>query len=352
MSDPATRMGYRCQVDSGSDGDVVRVEVLDIITSYPMFPGEVSAHDVIKQLAEAPDAPVVVDINSYGGEVFDALAIHNVLLRRDDVTINILGVAASAATVIAMAGQTINMAANASFMVHLPWSVAIGAAGDMRKEADVLDKIGEQLALTYAARTGQAMDEVMALLEAETWMTAEKALAAGFITDITPASRIAAQARIPAGRFARTPAERIAAPVAHRPPSAKKERVMSKDEPAAALSPVDIRNACPGCDDKFVLDAIEAGKALDDLRTEHMTNQAAALQNRDDSIAALKQVAVEKDAAHASAVEELKADHAAVLAQVRAGIDADDAPAPADDENNKPATWAGLVRLPGDPSNN
>lgn len=91
-----------------------------------------------------------------------------------------------------MAGDTIEMPENAFMMIHNPWSFAIGGADEMRNTADVLDKIGTGLVSTYAKRTGKSAEEITALLAAETWMTAQEAVDAGFATSVTPALAVRA----------------------------------------------------------------------------------------------------------------------------------------------------------------
>lgn len=91
-----------------------------------------------------------------------------------------------------MAGDTIEMPENAFMMIHNPWGFAMGGADEMRNTADVLDKIGTGLVSTYAKRTGKTDQEITALLDAETWMTAQEAVDAGFATSVTPALAVKA----------------------------------------------------------------------------------------------------------------------------------------------------------------
>lgn len=91
------------------------------------------------------------------------------------------------ASLVAMAGDTIEMPENAFMMIHNPWGFAMGGADEMRNTADVLDKIGTGLVSTYAKRTGKTDPEITALLDAETWMTAQEAVDAGFATSVTAA---------------------------------------------------------------------------------------------------------------------------------------------------------------------
>jgi len=148
----------------------------------------------IKALPKVDD--ITVRINSEGGSVFDGTAIYNTL-RNHGSTINVKidGLAASIASIIAMAGDTIEMAENGFMMIHDPWMVAAGTAEELRSQADVMDKVQEKLVDTYAKRTKGSIEDIAAWMAAETWMTAEEALERGFIDSITEPSRMAAKVR-------------------------------------------------------------------------------------------------------------------------------------------------------------
>ena len=127
-------------------------------------------------------------LNSPGGSVFDAVAIYNALKRHDgNVTVTIDGVAASAASYVAMAGDEIVMPENAFLMIHDPSGLVMGTAGDMRDMAEALDKIAGSLIKGYAAKSGKPDEEIATLMAAETWFDAAEAVEAGF------ADRIAAE---------------------------------------------------------------------------------------------------------------------------------------------------------------
>jgi ATP-dependent Clp protease protease subunit len=147
----------------------------------------VTAKDFIAQRRALNPGPLSVSINSPGGSVFDALAIYNDLGQHDgEITVRILGVAASAASLIAMAGDKIKMPENAFMMIHNPSVVAWGNSGDLRDMADVLDKITASIVGVYTSRTGKSAEEVQTLLDAETYMTAQEAKDLGFATDVEP----------------------------------------------------------------------------------------------------------------------------------------------------------------------
>lgn len=132
-------------------------------------------------------------INSEGGDVFAAQAIYSMLKRHPAaVHTHVDGLAASAASLVAMAGETITLPINAMLMLHSPWSLAMGNAQEFRKMADALDQIRESMIAVYSERSGKTHDEVVAILDAETWYTAEEAVAAGFADEVEGEKRIAA----------------------------------------------------------------------------------------------------------------------------------------------------------------
>lgn len=186
---------------------------------------------------KAITAPAIaLRINSPGGSVFDGLAIYNALERHPaKVTTYVDGLAASIASVIALAGERVVMAANALYMIHNPYTVAIGDAAEMRKTADTLDKIRDTMLGTYRSRTSMSEDELVAAMDAETWYTAEEALAAGFADAVTePAQRAAAAFDL--SRFRNVPATlNVAATAATTPaPANPKEVPAVNDTPAVA----------------------------------------------------------------------------------------------------------------------
>lgn len=124
---------------------------------------------------------ITVNINSPGGDVFDGLAIYNLFAEHPArVTVNVLGIAASAASVIAMAGDEIRMGLGSFVMVHQAWGIVIGNRSDLAEAIGVLSKIDGALVDIYEARTGLKRDEIESLMEAETFLTAKESVAKGF----------------------------------------------------------------------------------------------------------------------------------------------------------------------------
>ena len=126
-----------------------------------------------------------VRINSPGGDVFAGQAIYSTLKRcKAKINVYIDGLAASIASLIAMAGDKVIMPKNSMMMIHKPWTFSAGNANDMRTTADTLDKVEESLVVAYVDKTGLSEDEIKTLLDAETWLTASDALAKGFCDEI------------------------------------------------------------------------------------------------------------------------------------------------------------------------
>ncbi len=129
-----------------------------------------------------------IKINSPGGDVFDGETIYNELRDHPaQKNVRIMSLAASIASLIAMAGDTIEMQDNAKIMIHKAWSLRMGNADDMKKMAGILDTIDTSLVTAYVNRTGQDEAKVRDWMAAETWMTAADAVTAGFADSIIPA---------------------------------------------------------------------------------------------------------------------------------------------------------------------
>jgi ATP-dependent protease ClpP protease subunit len=141
----------------------------------------VTAQDFINDL-KGVSGPVDLHLNSPGGDVFDGIAIFQFLAGRGDVTTYVDGLAASIASVIAMAGTEIVMGRNSSMMIHDGWGMVIGNAADMRDQADLLDRVSDNIASVYAERSGKPADEWRKLMLAESWFFGQEAVDAGLAT--------------------------------------------------------------------------------------------------------------------------------------------------------------------------
>jgi len=156
----------------------------------------VTAKGFQKDLAKITASGIDLHINSPGGEVFDGITIYNLIKNHPaKVTTYIDGVAASIASVIALAGDEVLMAENALMMIHNPYGMAAGDSKEMRKMADVLDVVGGSIAKAYISKTDKTEDEIQALMDAETWMTADEAIELGFVDEVTEKMDMAASAK-------------------------------------------------------------------------------------------------------------------------------------------------------------
>lgn len=146
----------------------------------------ISAKEVTEYLADLDVENIDVYINSNGGVVDTAIAINNALRRhKAKVTVNIDGIAASAATLITCAGDIVRMPKNALFMIHNPSTIAMGDSEEMRKQADVLEKYKNSITETYLQKVNIDKEKLSELMDNETWLNAEEALEYGFIDEIT-----------------------------------------------------------------------------------------------------------------------------------------------------------------------
>lgn len=136
-----------------------------------------------------------VYINSPGGDAFAGFAIYNILKRHTaHITAHIDGLAASAASVVAMAADKIIMPKNATLMIHKAWTMTAGDSAHLLSVAAELERVDGQMAQLYADRTGKSTDEIEALMEAETWMNGTEAFDMGFIDEVEENKKIAALA--------------------------------------------------------------------------------------------------------------------------------------------------------------
>jgi len=154
----------------------------------------VTAQSFVTDIKALGDVKLInLHINSPGGSVIDGTAIYNVLKNHEArIVVHIDGAAFSMGSLIAMSGDHINMAANGLMMVHNPQGGTFGEAKDLRKTADIIDKMATNMVNTYAGRTGIDAETVTDLLNEETWMNAEEALDFGFIDEITGEIEVAA----------------------------------------------------------------------------------------------------------------------------------------------------------------
>lgn len=171
--------------------DDASISIFDQI-GYDGWTGEgTTAKRISAALRNMGGADVTVNINSPGGDVFEGLAIYNILREyKGAVTVNILGLAASAASFIAMAGDDVRIARAGFLMIHNSWVMAVGNRNDLREVAETLEPFDRAMADIYAARTGQTQDEMLALMDSETWIGGSDAIESGFADGLLPADQV------------------------------------------------------------------------------------------------------------------------------------------------------------------
>lgn len=162
---------------------VLVLDILDVIGA-DFFGFGITAAMVKDAIEQNPScASITINLNSPGGDAFEGVAIFNVLKASGKtVNINVLGLAASAASIVAMAGDTVVMNLGTQMMVHGALACCCGFAADMRQMADTLDQVSASIADIYVAETGNSKKKVTDMMNAETWMSAKDAVELGFAT--------------------------------------------------------------------------------------------------------------------------------------------------------------------------
>ncbi len=173
------------RVDESGEAVPERVLVLHGRISDSSWLGDEVTPELFRQELTAGKDDISVWINSPGGDCFAAAQIYNMLMDYPGkVHVKIDGMAASAASVIAMAGTTVSMSPVSMLMIHNPMTVSIGDAGEMKKAIATLDEIKESIINAYELRTGLSRKELSKMMDAESWMNANKAVELGFADDI------------------------------------------------------------------------------------------------------------------------------------------------------------------------
>ena len=175
--------------------------------AFDDFWGGVSSKSFIAELDGLKAYPQIkVRINSPGGSIFEGLAIYNALVSHPaEIIVQVEGLAASIASIIALAGDKVMMGENSFFMIHNPWSLAIGDSADFRKQADTLDQLKTTLVKTYSAKSAYTEDEISKMMDEETWLDGSQALAAGFADELIPLKGNSAKALVEPGIFKNCP---------------------------------------------------------------------------------------------------------------------------------------------------
>lgn len=164
------------------------------ISDYSWWGDEVTPKEFKEDLDALGDIDVLnVYINSPGGDVFAGQAIYSMLKRhKAKINVYIDGLAASIASLIAMAGDKVIMPANAMMMIHNPWTWGMGNSNDFRKLADDLDKIRDSMIVAYEKKSALMINEIIEIMDAETWLSAQDCLDYGLADEIEETKEVAA----------------------------------------------------------------------------------------------------------------------------------------------------------------
>lgn len=164
--------------------DDASINIYSTIGEYGDGSG-MTARIVSAILRKADGADVTVNINSPGGDFFEGLAIHSLLSGyKGNVKVKVLGMAASAASVVALAGDEVEIAESGFFMIHNAWTIAIGNRHDMEDTAGMLGKFDSSMKGLYATKTGMSEKEIEKLMDAETWINGRDSVEKGFANKI------------------------------------------------------------------------------------------------------------------------------------------------------------------------
>ncbi len=248
--------------------DVAELLIYDEI-GVGWFSDGVTAKQFITDLMALSDAvkTLRIHVNSPGGDVFDAVAIANMLRAqsRDHgrmVEMMIEGLAASAATIVTSAGDSIRIGDNAMMMIHNPWGLTIGSAADMRQTAEELDQIRSAILATYRWVSPLSVEELSALMDATTWMNAEEAVKNGFATEIVSGMRAAASLRPDALRpLGEVPEKYRARVAALLVPSEPPAPALAAPAPPAAIDAAALVRMCQAADCLMLVDELLEAKA-------------------------------------------------------------------------------------------
>ena len=250
-------------------------------------------------------------INSPGGSVVEGTAIYNALRRHQGgLTVHIDAMAASMASVIAMAGSPVYIADNALLMIHNPWTVSMGESKDLRKEADLLDKLKVNLRNAYVRKTGMNETDISAMMDAETWLDAVEAVALGFADAIEEGVAAAATAtpenlRARFDTFAKgKPMDNIETPAAPEveatvvSESAPVEQPATEPAPAVEAEPVAQEVIAPAIEEVVEAPAAEEPQAKIAGADSILAKYNAVIAERDEALAFLKEASAKIETLH------------------------------------------------------
>jgi len=274
---------YRIQCKA--DESLAELSIFDEIGPSFFNDDAVTAKQFIADVRALPEAvkTIRVHVNSPGGSVFEAVAIANALRsesreRGRIIEMRIDGLAASAATIVTSAGDSIAIADNALMMVHNPLAIVVGAATDMREMASLLDKVRDSIVATYQWVSQLSAEAISALMDATTWMNAEEAVKNGFATEITEGKTVTASFRPEALERLGAMPEPIKARLAEWTAGPKpRPQPDPDDDPRAAVKadPKFVLTACEGLSPKLATVLLDCSEAEVTKRVAHAKEVAA-----------------------------------------------------------------------------
>jgi ATP-dependent Clp endopeptidase proteolytic subunit ClpP len=261
--------------------DTAEISIYDVIGLWG-----VSARDFIRQLKGVTAKKIDLRIHSPGGDVMEGHAIYNALQRHPaTITSHIDGMAASMASVVALAGETVCIAANGMMMIHNPSGGSCGGtAEDHRKSADILDKIKSVLVSAYEQKTNLPRAEIEEMMDDETWMTAQEALDLGFVDSIGGEMKVAATAHFDLSGFRNAPAAlRIDTP----PADSMKILTASLATLITAASGVTLTDASTEAEITSAIEALRGKLTTADAKVNEVQGKLTAADSRTGAIVAL-----------------------------------------------------------------
>ena len=303
------------------DNSSAEISIYDAIGGY-----DVNAKQFVDELKEINAETINLRINSPGGSVIDGNAMFNALQRHPaKVITHIDGLAASMASVIAMAGDEVHMADNALLMIHNPWTMSIGDADELRADADLLDKMSASILSAYG-RSQYEAEEIKNLMDEETWFTAQEAFDAGFVDHISTGLRAAASditAMAASSEFS-IPADKQIASLNKQIEAITKTGVDVSNELAeqrtkAEEISAELLEACAKVEEAETAKA-EAVEAAEQIKAE-LETKAAELEAKDAEIEQSKEVT--EEAVSAKAAELIQSSTHEPVADSGDGLDSD-----------------------------
>lgn len=188
---PKALSQWNSAIQAAENDDEASISILDVI-GQDYWTGEgVTSKRIAGALRSIGSNPVTVNVNSPGGDMFEGVAIYNMLREHPGhVTVKVLGMAASAASIIAMAGDTVQIGLPAFFMIHNGWIVAAGNRNEFRELADWMEPFDAAMADVYAARTGIEASAIQTMMDKETWLGGGASVDQGFADALLDSDQI------------------------------------------------------------------------------------------------------------------------------------------------------------------